>query len=842
MPLNLHIFVDVFTVYKSVVETSMETQTFDTELCNLATQTTCGGGTIAANQEQHTQTSEVAKLCHLETQTTHEQHDIATQTRQHVYQTTPTQTYESRVHQSFADVVVSTTANLSTQIDAYVDTDANLSTQTDAYVDTDANLSTQINTYINTDANLSSQADVGVITDANLSTQTDACNEAYVKTRSSSIQVAVEVAQVECQARVEMRNIRLQTIRVGEIHSEVQTDDPMLADMTAQTDMSISRQCEQQTQVELIVVDVPTQTETVCQSATSQTAVSMAQEADSSCQASVDTTDIDSQTTEALLSEVFAQTDVSMALQSEKDSQAVVDCMSELCQTEIHSEEVDCQTEMSMSRQMDGGTQCTASQVFNTSSQTETAVVTEQETQVQVDNLNQTSQTNVELTLNQLSQTDIETTSNQPSQANSLATVAAPLGSQDPNESFDDFANSTHDNTFTDEREDVELPRQVKVARDAETKDGMAQTDPVTIIIGDASFLVKKLKSSAVSPSKVTTSGNEIEIELCADTPAEDVEEKENELHRRQQVELHPQYRQQQEQPLSRGGPMVRGGVAGGRGRGGGARFRMPATYAISSQSRQEVPQAVARNPTGPMMRLPAPVRQQVPIIVSPNQQQQQRPVSGPQPVVGGNFSCPFCSLTFIDSPALYEHLSINHQVDQRTKWKQPKGREGKTIIPRKTKSPERDPPILTPIEPFSVRQGVQKHEKAQTPRRQMTEEDKEGNVEDPGLFEDLSEQTVVKKKRGRPSKAKDQTVEDIDHSFMSEESEAIGEPSASKRRRVDRAADDDDYVPKGRGRKSAAAAVAVADEELEDSIEDDGQEELMCNKKGGRTPRGRRK
>jgi len=34
-------------------------------------------------------------------------------------------------------------------------------------------------------------------------------------------------------------------------------------------------------------------------------------------------------------------------------------------------------------------------------------------------------------------------------------------------------------------------------------RDGTAQTDPVTIIIGDASFLVKKLKSSAVNPSKV---------------------------------------------------------------------------------------------------------------------------------------------------------------------------------------------------------------------------------------------------------------------------------------------------------------------------------------------------
>jgi hypothetical protein len=36
---------------------------------------------------------------------------------------------------------------------------------------------------------------------------------------------------------------------------------------------------------------------------------------------------------------------------------------------------------------------------------------------------------------------------------------------------------------------------------------------------------------------------------------------------------------------------------------------------------------------------------------------------AGPAPVVGGALSCPFCALTFIDSPALYEHLSMNHTV-----------------------------------------------------------------------------------------------------------------------------------------------------------------------------------
>ena len=42
----------------------------------------------------------------------------------------------------------------------------------------------------------------------------------------------------------------------------------------------------------------------------------------------------------------------------------------------------------------------------------------------------------------------------------------------------------------------------------ASMRDGTAQTDPVTIIIGDASFLVKKLKSSAINPSKVGSTLN----------------------------------------------------------------------------------------------------------------------------------------------------------------------------------------------------------------------------------------------------------------------------------------------------------------------------------------------
>jgi len=299
-----------------------------------------------------------------------------------------------------------------------------------------------------------------------------------------------------------------------------------------------------------------------------------------------------------------------------------------------------------------------------------------------------------------------------------------------------------------------------------------------------------QLKNSAASPSRVTMTGNEIEIELSADAVTEGTssadavppqqDEKENNI-------LHHQHSATLEHPafVRSGGVMCRGGGVSG------PRFRMP----VSS------PQPVS---SGLLLRHPT---QQM--VVSP--QLQQQVVPGPQPVVGGSFSCPFCSLTFIDSPALYEHLSILHTVDQKTKWKQPRGREGKTIIPVKKsgKSPgivgqgELGPPVLAPVVAFN-RSGGADGQTADT------------GLPETGLFEDPVEPEATKKQRGRPPKQEGATP--------------------TKRQKImaeDDDGDDDEIVsvPKSKHRTPRV-----------DSGTTEKQTTPAGAKRGGRTPRGRRR
>jgi len=322
-----------------------------------------------------------------------------------------------------------------------------------------------------------------------------------------------------------------------------------------------------------------------------------------------------------------------------------------------------------------------------------------------------------------------------------------------------------------------------------------------------------QLKNSAGSPSRVTTTGNEIEIELSADAVTEGSgvtdylagavappsDEKENELMRQQQAAV---LLQQPQQPtvVRSGGVMYRGGVVGG------PRFRLPVSHSQQQQQSAKVtPGLLVRHPT-----------QQ--LVITP----QQQGVPGPQPVIGGSFSCPFCSLTFIDSPALYEHLSILHTVDQKTKWKQPRGREGKTIVPvkRTGRSPgvaspsEVGPPVLVPLETFSRSaagdgdhiHGVGTDEQSHTDN---------GSPQETGLFEDPVEPEVIKKQRGRPAK----------HS--TEEGATL-----AKRQKVTE--DDDEVVP---APKPTHRASGGGDESA-----DERQSAPSGGKRGGRAPRGRRR
>ena len=314
-----------------------------------------------------------------------------------------------------------------------------------------------------------------------------------------------------------------------------------------------------------------------------------------------------------------------------------------------------------------------------------------------------------------------------------------------------------------------------------------------------------QLKNSAGSPSRVTTTGNEIEIELSADAVTEggSIDSQVAVPHSDEYSEIRQQATVQQPAVLRSGGVMCRGGGVSG------PRFRMP----VSQPPRMS---------SGLLVRHPT---QQV--VIAP--QLQQQIVPGPQPVVGGSFSCPFCSLTFIDSPALYEHLSILHTVDQKTKWKQPKGREGKTIVPvkRSGRSPdiasqrsELGPPVLTPVETFDRSGGGDAHIDGNTSQQSHTDK---SDPQETGLFEDPVEvePEVTKKPRGRPPK----------HSV--EEG-----ATPTKRQKVMEEDDDDNEdnsefmsVPKSKHQASSG-----------DTSADEKQGVTSGGKRGGRTPRSRRR
>lgn len=315
-----------------------------------------------------------------------------------------------------------------------------------------------------------------------------------------------------------------------------------------------------------------------------------------------------------------------------------------------------------------------------------------------------------------------------------------------------------------------------------------------------------QLKNSAGSPSRVTTSGNEIEIELSADAVTEGgdgdyqaavphSDEKENEMMLRQQAAI-----LQQPAVVRSGGVMCRGAGVGG------PRFRMPV-----SQSQP------ARMSSGLLVRHPT---QQM--VITP--QLQQQAVPGPQPVIGGSFSCPFCSLTFIDSPALYEHLSILHTVDQKTKWKQPRGREGKTIVPVKrsgrssgvASQGELGPPVLTAVETLNRSGGGNGHVHGGTDQQSHTDT---GDPQETGLFEDPVEPEVTKKQRGRPPK---HSVEE-------------GATSAKRQKVLEEDEDDDEEVASVPLSKHRASSGDASADEKQSTPSGRGR-------RGGRTPRGRRR
>ncbi|ELU03716.1 hypothetical protein CAPTEDRAFT_222222 [Capitella teleta] len=369
---------------------------------------------------------------------------------------------------------------------------------------------------------------------------------------------------------------------------EQQTDVRPVATSLSQTDSSMALQEHRDSQTFIAVQDFDSQTEVIAQSTCSQTVVD-----ESHALIQTDSPD---------LSYTLSQTDFSLANLVEQDVQATADMANKISQIEAESQHQLIQTTSSMSLLAEADTQVEAVILGETQSQTDATDVTH----------------------------------------GGFQTEPVETGEQDC-QTEEVVAEPDHD----PDTNGIDLPAPVEGLQDANFNyeqpsfEVETQTDPVTIIIGDASFLVKKLKGNSASPAKVTSAGNEIEIEVNADKPPPD----------RKPRYVH-QYSSQ---------------------RRGGARVRMPVSRAPVSRGSlgRGAPPSIAAAPP-------------------------------PKPQEETKFNCPFCSLMFTESPALYEHIQEGHS-DQRNLIKKPKGREGRTIVMQ----PDEQPPVLVPVVGMAEVEGV---------------------------------------------------------------------------------------------------------------------------------------
>ena len=259
-------------------------------------------------------------------------------------------------------------------------------------------------------------------------------------------------------------------------------------------------------------------------------------------------------------------------------------------------------------------------------------------------------------------------------------------------------------------------------------KEMSCQTDPVTIIIGDASFLVNRLKDSSAQPARVCR--NEIEIEVGPDSEKKDLFNFESKRNIRR-IKTEP---------------------------------RQGATRARIKKEKVGVP----RLPDVPIPQEPEPV--------------QRLPPPGSDEL--GQYSCPFCALTFHESPALYEHLQVDHgNITSSAKARTPRSSGKSKSTTRARKRPTNPPPHLEPNDVMTepVDGGGDDHgppiltpyrdgeysEEAELAAQQEQEEKQiqlareraadtvydsrpPGEDDGPGLFEDIPE-PKTKKRRGQP-------------------------------------------------------------------------------------------
>ena len=443
--------------------------------------------------------------------------------------------------------------------------------------------------------------------------------------RDGQVQATVNVAQVDSQTvvlsedrslqtEVNTRTVVSQTVR-AEKHVTSQTERNSAVKVT-QTSVSMALQKEQHVQAVV-----------TCAETDAQTTMSMALQADRTVQAVADMASGDSQTS------------VSMALEADKDVQAVVPSA-------------------------DGDSQTTQLDQIHRPSQTAISIGHEEHKDVQasVETGEGESQTENKM-VDGSSQMTVES-------KDSIAKVAAVENTETATvESGVTDATKTPSASQESEHADSEPFGTPDIPYDnvEPAKDEESQTDPVTIIIGDASVLLERLRGSTTN--KVTTNENEIEIEV------HDV------------------------------GSLPQGGSVG---RLSPVKRKYTRRNTTSRYMRQSTPQTPVQDvATKRMMPVPVIMQDEVPFVMSPVA------VFGSE---RGKYSCPFCTMTFHESPTLYEHLQHAH-IEKCKSVKKPKGREGKTIVYRQPmpaivyteqinmQHEELDPPVLVPVIPLTENQ-----------------------------------------------------------------------------------------------------------------------------------------
>ena len=588
------------------------------------------------------------------------------------------------------------------------------------------------------------QTDAPDVREATAQTKGDESREAVAQTdismmsgRDQAVHAVPDVVVGGCQATVDMAVGGCQaTVGCGVKESQTQCCEATHASQTA---LSMALQGERgvqavaetttdpcQTTVSMALeAEQGTQAGAQCTEQPSQTALSMALQAERGMQAVTETAGVDSQTSVSMAREAErgmqavtetamtdSQTSVSMAREAERGMQAVTETAM-----------TDSQTSVSMAREAERGMQA-VTETAMTDSQTSVSMAREAEAGMQAvtETAGVDSQTNVSMAL-QAEQGvqavtgtavgDSQTALSMALQAESGSQAVVESAASDCQTSIDaadknvgsDTTHADGDSQTDSGHSQSDAPPDASQSSDAgggsqpasqpvvdggpapllpladgydyppQVRDGEAQTEPVTIIIGDASFLVEQLKCSASSPSKVNAAGNQIEIELRADVP-----------------------------------------------------IGAPATPHVTPIRTPHNKENVARQPV--LRRVIDKREESWALLPNPHLQQAAENRGELAAVGGGKFSCPFCTLTFHESPTLYDHLQNSHNEKCKS-VKKAKGREGKTIMYREptdalaaaaqqppaaapaptpaanpTPAPaqpsELEPPVLVPIVPWT--------------------------------------------------------------------------------------------------------------------------------------------